>query len=89
MDEKLFQRKIEELIQEIQTLPPGEWEKLEQLAAETAKKHKELKESMSVIQESIDYLRLSIKYILFDLEATRRENRYLRQMLENSEDEGF
>jgi hypothetical protein len=24
-----------------------------------------------------------VKYLLFDLEATRRENRYLRQMLEN------
>ena len=34
------------------------------------------------IEESIDRLRLQLKYILFDLEATRRENRYLRQMLE-------
>jgi hypothetical protein len=25
---------------------------------------------------------LSIKYLLFDLEATRRENSYLRKMLE-------
>ena len=32
--------------------------------------------------ESIDFLRLSIKYMLFDLEATRRENAYLRKMLE-------
>ena len=29
-----------------------------------------------------DFLRLSIKYLLFDLEATRRENAYLRKMLE-------
>lgn len=37
------------------------------------------------LQESIDYIRLSIKYVLFDLEATRRENRYLRTMLEQRE----
>jgi len=31
----------------------------------------------------LDLLRLQTKYLLFDLEATRRENRYLRQMLES------
>jgi len=34
------------------------------------------------VEESIDQLRLRVKYLLFDLEATRRENRYLRQILE-------
>jgi hypothetical protein len=33
--------------------------------------------------DSLDLLRLQLKYLLFDLEATRRENRYLRQMLES------
>ena len=33
-------------------------------------------------EEVLDHLRVQIKYILFDLEASRRENRYLRQMLE-------
>ena len=35
------------------------------------------------IEDSLDQLRLQVKYLMFDLEATRRENRYLRQMLEN------
>ena len=35
------------------------------------------------VEESIDRMRLQLKYLLFDLEATRRENRYLRQMLES------
>ena len=34
------------------------------------------------IDDAINHLSLQIKYILFDLEATRRENRYLRQTLE-------
>ncbi len=35
------------------------------------------------VDEVMDHLRLQVKYLVFDLEATRRENRYLRQMLEN------
>ena len=31
----------------------------------------------------LDQLRMQVKYLLFDLEATKRENRYLLQMLEN------
>lgn len=34
------------------------------------------------LDESLNNLRLQIRYLVFDLEATRRENRYLRQMLE-------
>ena len=33
-------------------------------------------------QELLDHLRVSLKYVLFDLEATRRENGYLRKMIE-------
>ena len=40
---------------------------------------------MHGLQESIDFLRLGIKYLLFDLEATRRENSYLRKMLERDQ----
>ena len=40
------------------------------------------------MQESIDFLRLGIKYLLFDLEATRRENGYLRKMLEQNPNDG-
>jgi septal ring factor EnvC (AmiA/AmiB activator) len=82
MNEEEFQRKLAELVQEIGTLPPSERAKLEQLAQETKTRHKELKETVSALQDSIDFLRLSIKYILFDLEATRRENGFLRRMLD-------
>lgn len=34
-------------------------------------------------EESMDFLRIQVKYLMFDVEATRRENRYLRQLLEN------
>ncbi len=82
MNEETFQRKLAELVAEIGTLPANERQKLETLAEQTKQRHKQLKETVSNLQESIDFLRLSIKYLLFDLEATRRENAYLRKMLE-------
>ncbi len=82
MDENLFQKKLAELVQEIGALPESERAKLEVLAEESKQRQKKLKRTVSSLQDSIDYLRLSIKYLLFDLEATRRENGYLRKMLE-------
>ena len=82
MDENTFQSKLAELVQEIGALPASERAKLETLAQDTKERHKKLKQTVSSLQDSIDYLRLSIKYLLFDLEATRRENNYLRKMLE-------
>ena len=82
MDESTFQKKLSELVEEVGTLPQGERQKLSLLAEETKQRHQELKKTMSSLHESIDFLRLSIKYLLFDLEATRRENTYLRKMLE-------
>jgi len=82
VDETTFQKKLSELVAEIKTLPESERAKLAVLAEETKQRHKELKKTVSSLHESIDFLRLSIKYLLFDLEATRRENAYLRKMLE-------
>ena len=84
MNEATFQRKLAELIAEIATLPAGERDKLELLAEQTRQRHRELKQTVSSLQESIDFVRLSIKYMLFDLEATRRENQQLRKMLEDN-----
>jgi len=82
MDEGTFEKRLAELVAEIGTLPESEREKLHVLAEETKQRHKELKKTVNSLHESIDFLRLSIKYLLFDLEATRRENTYLRKMLE-------
>ena len=34
--------------------------------------------------DALSELRLHVKYAVFDMEATRRENAYLRKLLENS-----
>src|SRR5688500_8750118 len=82
MNETEFQGKLAELMGEISTLPATERAKLEKIATETRARHERLRATVSSLQESLDYLRLSIKYLVFDLEATRRENGYLRKMLE-------
>ncbi|NLX14749.1 MAG: hypothetical protein GXY44_14015 [Phycisphaerales bacterium] len=82
MDENTFQQKLGELVAEIDTLPEEERQRLTLLAEETKQRHRELKKTVNTLHESIDFLRLSIKYLLFDLEATRRENARLRKMLE-------
>lgn len=84
MNENDFQQKLGDLMGEISTLPKAERDKLAQLAQQTKERHGKLKETVGQLQESLDYLRLSIKYLVFDLEATRRENGYLRKMLEDA-----
>lgn len=88
MSEQEFQQKLGELIRQIDQLPPGEREKLEALAHETRARHDKMRQTVSQLQESLDYLRLSIKYLVFDLEATRRENQYLRKMLKAGDCDG-
>ncbi len=88
MNEADFQKRLAELVAEIDTLPQAERDRLRKLAEETKGRHDQIKESVSNLQESIDFLRLGIKYMLFDLEATRRENSYLRKMLEQDPNNG-
>jgi predicted nucleic acid-binding Zn-ribbon protein len=84
MNEQEFQTKLAELMVEISTLPASERQKLQDLAEETRQRHERLRKTVNSLQESLDYLRLSIKYLVFDLEATKRENACLRKMLEET-----
>jgi len=84
MNEQEFQQKLCELISQIDQLPSGQRDQLLQLAEQTKSRHEKIRQTVKDLQESLDYLRLSVKYLVFDLEATRRENQYLRKMLENS-----
>jgi seryl-tRNA synthetase len=86
MDEETFQQKLKDLVEQIQVLPEEERSKLFSLAQETRQRHEKLKNTINSLHDAIDYLRVSIKYLMFDLEATKRENQYLRKLLENDKD---
>jgi len=83
MNEQEFQQKLGELISQINSVPEGDQQgDLMKLAEETKQRHDRMKKTIADLQDSLDYLRLSVKYLVFDLEATRRENQYLRKLLD-------
>ena len=87
MDEKAFQTKLTELMKKIKQLPEQDQPTLQRLAEEAKGRRERIQASVSELQESLDYLRLTIKYLVFDLEATRRENTYLRKLVEQANQE--
>ena len=83
MNEMAFEKELDALVREIGTIPAPQKKKgLILLTKKSQERQKQLKQRVSSLKESLDYLRVSIKYVLFDLESTRRENTYLRKMLE-------
>ena len=86
MDEVVFEKKLNELADEIASIPTAQRKKLIVLAQKTQDCHQRLKKSVDNLQESLDYLRVSVKYLLFDLESTRRENGYLKRLLDDKND---
>ena len=82
MNERNIEERMCRLIEQLQTLPTEHRDKLEALCRNDSGQRSEIEESVSKLQDSLDYLRLSVKYMVFDLEATRRENVYLRKLVE-------
>ncbi len=82
MNERNIEERMCRLIEQLQTLPNKHREKLEELCKNDQDQRSQIEESVSKLQGSLDYLRLSVKYVVFDLEATRRENVYLRKLVE-------
>ena len=82
MNERNIEERMCRLIEQLQSLPAEYRDRLEELCKNEHGQRSEIEESVSKLQDSLDYLRLSVKYMVFDLEATRRENIYLRKLVE-------
>ncbi len=87
MHEHEFQKRLTELIGQLEDLPAEKRAELERLAEETTSRRTKVHQTIRSLQDSLDHLRLSVKYLVFDLEATRRENQYLRRLLDEPADE--
>lgn len=85
MDEIRLEDKLNELVREFGEAIDPQHSKLAKLAEQAQADHAKLEKSISSLQELLDYLRVCIKYQVFDLEATRRENEYLRKLLEEND----
>jgi len=88
MDEAQLEDKLKELVKEFGGAADLQYKKLAMLAQQASENQKNLEKSVGSLQESLDYLRVCIKYQLFDLEATRRENEYLRKILGDNNGQG-
>jgi chromosome segregation ATPase len=84
MQDQDFQSRLQSLMAQISELPEDQRGNLEAIASESRQRHEKMKRTIAELQDSLDYLRLSIKYLVFDLEATRRENEYLRKLLKDN-----
>ncbi len=74
MDEESFRRKLSEILGVMES----------GAASAASDSNDALRDSVARLHASVDQLRLRVKYLVFDLEATRRENGYLRSMLERA-----
>lgn len=87
MEIRDFRQNLERLMGQIAALPPDQRAPLEGLVAETIARHGAVRDAALEIQDSLADILLSMKYLSFDLEATRRECDHLRQRLENRDND--
>lgn len=73
MNEKKFNDELQELIRTVADLPIDQQKQIQH------------KIEVDKITKSLTDLRICIKYLIFDLEATRRERDQFKKMLDNDE----
>ena len=83
---KEVKEQLEELTKLFQKLPKSKLKKLIDDIKVKGKPttEKPTIEKQGVIQDTIDYLRVCIKYTLLDAESYDRENKYLRKLLKEN-----
>jgi len=73
-----FSERLSALREEIAILPDDKRVELEELADATERLHKQMRKATTQALAQLGNLQLGIKYLFFDLEATKRENDELR-----------
>ena len=79
-----FAASLDRLIGEIDALPQSHRDRLRATADATRRRHEQMCRTIAKLQETLDFLRLGVKYLVFDVEATNRENAYLRKLLDEA-----
>ena len=81
MEAEPFRAKTTELMSKLDSLPPDVQDTLRPLVQKTIERHRRRQELIAEAMQSLSDLRLHMKYLMFDLEATRRENAELKLRL--------
>lgn len=85
MNEAMFEKKLADLIAELQRLPVPSDSNLAAFSRRRKDPPEKKARRLDSMQDSLDFLSVSVKYLLFDLEATRRENAYLHRLIDDRE----
>lgn len=83
-DEK-FEKMLAELLEEIGGYPNTLLKGDAELENPPGKSFNQTEKALYSIKQSLDDMRICIKYLLFDLDATRRENLYFKKLLDDKE----
>jgi hypothetical protein len=75
---------IQELAAAIVALPPRERMQVEPLFARVLESTRRRRRVLGLVQDALAQLRLDMKYLMFDLEATRRERDDFRRKAEEA-----
>ena len=81
MNDSDFNEKLFEILKETESLSEPDQKKILNLTRKSHENHEKIQQKLNNLHQSLDHLRLGIKYLIFDLEATRRENADLRKRL--------
>ena len=75
-------QEISDLAAALRELPVEHRVKIESIVARVVESTKRRRRILSLVQDALSQLRLDMKYLAFDLEATRRERDDYRQKLD-------
>ena len=81
MDDATLREKVGQLLTEVRCAPGTDEAPASETAAMGVGGTSVLRREMAAVEDNLDHVRLAIKYLVFDLEATKRENRLLKEML--------
>ena len=73
---------LTELVEAIARMPISERGQLEEILSRVVDSTRRRRRILNLVQDALGQLRLDMKYLMFDLEATRRERDEYRQKLE-------
>jgi hypothetical protein len=77
-------REVLDLAEALGTLPAEHRQMIEPLLSRVIDSNRRRRRILSLVQDALSQLRLDMKYLAFDLEATRRERDEFRRKLEGT-----
>ena len=83
---ELLPQDLNDLISKVQKLPDEHRSDIEPTLLRVVEFTRRRRRILNLIQEALNQLRLDMKYLVFDLEATRRERDNFRQSLDEGSD---